>query len=99
MTHITPRNSITINGALPKRWNFHSINDGSKKAWEWLLLRIDMVAEHADSLMNANGISADSAVDQAINGLIKSDESRYVSGYYWNLTPTHRKAIVKWLTS
>ena len=99
MTHITPRNHITINGNLPKRWEFLAIQLGLEKTWKKLLERIDTVAEHADALMNANGITANSAVEQAINDLVKNDNYEYISGYYWKLTPTHRKAIVEWLQS
>jgi hypothetical protein len=97
VTHITPRNRITIKGTLPKRWEFLSIQHGVNKTWDNLLAHIDTVAEHADALMNANGISADSAIDQAINDLIKSDRLEYTDGYYWNLTPTHRKTILEWM--
>lgn len=98
MTHITPRNNITITGALPKRWEFPSIKYGVNKTWDELLVRIDTIAEHADALMGANGISADSAVNQAINDIIESERAQYKTGYYWKLTPTHRKTIVQWLT-
>lgn len=98
MTHTTPRNNITVTGALPKRWEFLSIQHGVNKTWDILMTYIDTTAEHADALMNANGITADSAVEQAISGLIKSDRLEYTTGYYWKLTPTHRKTIVEWLT-
>lgn len=97
MNHVTPRNSITIKGTLPKRWEFLSIQLGYKKAWNKLLVRIDTVAEHASALMGANGITAINAVNQAIDDLIKVERLEYTNGYYWNLTPTHRKAIVAWL--
>lgn len=99
MNHITPRNSITIKGKLPKRWEFLSIHIGVENAWKRLLLRIDTIAEHADALMNSNGIRASDAVDQAINDLVNNDKLEYVTGCYWKLTPTHRKAIVEWLHS
>lgn len=99
MTHITPRNHIIIKGTLPKRWEFLSIQNKNKKAWDELLVRIDTVAEHADALMCANGISANDAVDQAIEDIIEDERSQYNNGYYWKLTPTHRKIIVEWLTT
>lgn len=98
MNRITPRNKISIKDALPKRWEFLSIQLGMTQTWEHLLARIDTVAEHADALMNANGVTPSKAVDQAINDLIKIErEEDYTTGYFWNLTPKHRKAIVEWL--
>lgn len=97
MNHITPRNRITIKGTLPKRWEFLSIQHGVNKTWDILMTYIDTIAEHADAIMHANGISADSAVEKAISGVIRSEQLQYSDGYYWKLTPTHRKTIVEWL--
>lgn len=93
----TPRNGIQLCDKVPARWNFFSIQRGHKYTIQLVMQYIDTVAEHADALMGANGINANHAVEQAINDLIKGEKEDYNSGDYWKLTPTHRKAIVKWL--
>lgn len=93
----TPRNGIQISNKVPARWNFFKIQQGHEDTMKTIMLYIDAVAEHADALMGANGINANRAVKQAINDIIKSEKENYSGGDYWKLTPTHQKAIVKWL--
>jgi hypothetical protein len=98
-TRISPRNGIRVPDVIPKRWQFLAIHIRSEKTWIKIFERIDTVAEHADALMCANGLSARVAIDKAINDLIKEERASYLSGYYWCLTPTHRKAIEEYLNN
>ena len=93
----TPRNSIQIQDKIPARWNFYRIHWGNQRTMKSIIEYIDTVAEHADALMGANGLTASQAVETAISDLIKGEKEEHYTGYYWKLTPTHRKAIVKWL--
>jgi hypothetical protein len=93
----TPRNGIQLRNKVPARWNFFSIQRGHEYTMKTVMEYIDTVAEHADALMGANGINANRAVEQAIKDLIKGEKENYYTGDYWKLTPTHRKAIIKWL--
>jgi hypothetical protein len=93
----TPRNNISIQDKIPARWSFISCQRGYEYAMKAVMQYIDTVAEHADALMGANGLTPSCAVETAIKDLIKMEKEEYSSGDYWKLTPTHRKAIIKWL--
>jgi hypothetical protein len=99
-TRISPRNGIRVPDVIPKRWQFLANHIYSEKTWIKIFERIDTVAEHADALMCANGLSAKVAIDKAINDLIKEERASGESaGDYWRLTPTHRKAIEEYLNN
>jgi hypothetical protein len=95
----TPRNGITIADKIPQRWRFLQIHRGYQYTINMLCGRIDTVAEIADALSTGNGISPEAAVEHAIKDLIEAERNSppYSTGDYWILTPTHRKAIVKWI--
>lgn len=94
----SPRCGIVVEDLLPSRWDFLRMQNGLERTWTSLLENIDVVAETANDLMGANGLSAARAVDQAIADQIRQErEDHYTTGYYWNLTPKHRDAIVAWL--
>jgi hypothetical protein len=93
----TPRNGIEIADKIPQRWHFLCIHKGHENTIKLLMRYIDTVAEHADALMGANGLTSVKAVETAIKDLIKDEKENYYTGYYWKLTPTHQKAIIKWL--
>jgi hypothetical protein len=93
----TPRNGIQICDKIPTRWDFMKTQRGYAYTIQLVMQYIDTVAEHADALMGANGLTSVKAVETAIKDLIKSEKENYYTGDYWKLTPTHRKAIIKWL--
>ena len=96
----TPRCGIEINAKVPDRQAFMASHIGSEKVMKQYMERVDTIAEHADALQTSNGISAESAVMQAISDMITHDrEVHYSDGSNWRLRPNDIKSIVKYLST
>lgn len=96
----TPRCGIEIKNKVPDRHAFMASHIGSEKVMRDYMERVDTIAEHADALQTSNGISAETAVMQAINDIIKySKEVYYSNGSDWKIRPNDRKSIVKYLSN